>query len=127
MFRILIVDDTKSVHAYLKLILVKVDGVTIESVFDGQQAVSRLKKSQDFDLILLDWEMPILNGPQTLKELKKIQLLPPVIMLTSKNEIADIELVLELGASEFVMKPFTADILFEKIDSVARKEWVYAV
>lgn len=127
MFRILIIDDTKSVHAYLKLILAKMDGATTESVFDGQQAISRLKKSQDFDLIFLDWEMPIMDGPQTLKELKKIQLETPIIMLTSKNEVADIELVLSLGASEYVMKPFTADILFEKINSVTRKEWVYAV
>lgn len=127
MLRILIVDDTKSIHAYVKMMLNKINQVTTESVYNGMQAVDLLKERNNFDLIFLDWEMPVLNGPETLKELKSLDLKIPIIMMTSKNAIEDIELVLGLGAAEYIMKPFTYDILFEKIESVTSKDLLYAV
>ena len=126
MLRVLIIDDTKSVHAYVKMILNQVKEITIESVFNGSQGVELLKNNNNFDLILLDWEMPIMNGPETLQALKGLELQIPIIMMTSKNAVEDIELVLGLGASEYIMKPFTNDILFEKVESVIGKELVYA-
>lgn len=126
MFRILIVDDTKSVHSYVKMILAKLNGISVVSVFDGEQALALLKNSTDFDLIFLDWEMPNMNGPQTLMQFRTIQLHIPIIMLTSKNEAEEIEQVLRLGASEYVMKPFTFDILLEKMQFVTGKEFAYA-
>jgi len=68
-----------------------------------------------FDLILLDWEMPVKDGPTTFKELKTMGLKTPVFMLTSKNNPSDIIQMLEEGVTEYMMKPFTADIVREKI------------
>jgi two-component system chemotaxis response regulator CheY len=126
MLQILLIDDTKSVHAYMRLILNKINGVAIESVFNGVEACELLKKNAQFDLIFLDWEMPLMNGPETLRAIGRLNLEIPIIMMTSKNEITDIELALGLGASEYMMKPFTNDIVFEKMKFVMKSELIYA-
>ena len=126
MFRILLIDDTKSVHAYVKFILSKSPDIVTESVFDGSEGIKRLKKSKDFDLICLDWEMPILTGPETLKQMSQMGSTIPVLMMTSKNALEDISLVLSLGAAEYVMKPFTPAILFEKIEQITGKAFSHA-
>ena len=124
--RILIVDDTKSVHAFVRALLSKSKTITTESVYDGVQAVERLKQKNDFDIIFLDWEMPNLNGPDALQEIKSLGINTPVLMMTSKNAPEDIARVLELGASEYLMKPFTVDILFEKMSFVLGRAVEYA-
>ena len=113
--KILIVDDTKSVHSFVKAMLTKYPQVEFTDVFNGEEAMDFLKKSGEPHLILLDWEMPKKNGPQTLKELKSIGIKAPVIMMTTKNSPEDIQSMLEAGAIEYLLKPFTLDILLEKI------------
>ena len=91
----------------------------VESVFDGEQAVERMKKSpSDFDLIYLDWEMPKKTGPETFDEFKALGIKTPVIMLTSKNGSENIVQMLSAGVAEYIMKPFTKEILIEKIQSI---------
>lgn len=116
--KVLCVDDSKSVHAFLKQCLTEVTP-NITSAFDGSQAIELFKSGQTgFDLIFLDWEMPIKTGPQTLDELKQMGITIPVIMLTSKNSAENISQMLAAGVAEYVMKPFTKEILVEKIQAV---------
>ncbi|MGE3610975.1 MAG: response regulator transcription factor [Bacteriovoracaceae bacterium] len=126
MFRILIVDDTKSVHSFVKHILSRNRNIKTESVFNGSEALVLLKKDSAFDAILLDWEMPLINGPETLQALKRHDIPIPVVMMTTKNAITDIQTAMALGASEYIMKPFTEDILFEKLSLVTGKELINA-
>lgn len=126
MFRILIVDDTKSVHSFVKHILSRNRNIKTESVFNGSEALVLLKKDSAFDAILLDWEMPLINGPETLQALKRHGISIPVVMMTTKNAITDIQTAMALGASEYIMKPFTEDILFEKLSLVTGKELINA-
>ncbi len=126
MFRILIVDDTKSVHAFVKHLLSKNREIKTESVFNGSEALVFLKKDSAFDAILLDWEMPLLNGPETLQALKRHGISIPVVMMTTKNSLTDIQTAMALGASEYIMKPFTEDILIEKLSLVTRKDFTNA-
>lgn len=126
MFKVLIIDDTKSVHAFVKCLLAKSQGIAVTSVYNGIEALELINKDKAFDLILLDWEMPVLNGPETLKKIKSTALEIPVIMMTTKNKPEDIQKMLEAGASEYLMKPFTIDILFEKIEFVSGKAFKYA-
>jgi CheY-like chemotaxis protein len=126
MFRILIVDDTKSVHSFVKHILSRNRDIKTESVFNGSEALVLLKKDSAFDAILLDWEMPLINGPETLQALKRHDISIPVVMMTTKNAITDIQTAMALGASEYIMKPFTEDILFEKLSLVTGKELINA-
>lgn len=126
MFRILIVDDTKSVHAFVKSLLSKSKEIVATDVFDGLEAVELLKNNKEFDLILLDWEMPRLNGPDTFDQFLKMNLKIPTIMMTTKNAPEDIIKMLNMGVAEYLMKPFTIDILFEKIEYVSGRTLPYA-
>lgn len=115
---VLCVDDSKSVHAYLKSCLSDTN-MFIESVYDGAQAIDIIKTGKfKFDIILLDWEMPIKNGPDTFEELKQLGIKTPVIMLTSKNSADNINQMITAGVAEYIMKPFTKDIIVEKINTV---------
>ena len=117
-FKILCVDDSKSIHAFLQECLVPITE-TIDHVYNGQEAVDMLRGNLNaFDVIILDWEMPIKDGPTTFKELKELGLKTPVFMLTSKNNPSDIMQMVEAGVTEYMMKPFTADIVIEKIQQL---------
>lgn len=117
LLRILVVDDSKSVHAFVKECCAQ-NNWSIADVFDGQQAIELLKNNSEFDLILLDWEMPHLTGPQTFEEFKKNNIRIPVIMMTSRNSVEDISQMINAGVSEYIMKPFTQDIFIEKIKGI---------
>jgi two-component system, chemotaxis family, chemotaxis protein CheY len=126
MLKILIIDDTKSVHAFVKSLLSRSLQIQANSVFDGIQAIEHLKQNSNYNLILLDWEMPHLNGPDTFAEFKKINLNIPTIMMTTKNLPENIEKMMMMGVAEYLMKPFTIDILFEKIEMVTGESLIYA-
>ena len=117
--KVLSVDDAKSVHSFLKMCLSGTD-VDLAHAYSGEEALAILigDSKTEFDLILLDWEMPGLTGPDVLVKLKEANLTTPVIMLTSRNKPEDIMKILELGAVEYIMKPFTQDLIQEKINSV---------
>ncbi len=116
--RILIADDSKSVHAFIRSIFM---GTTHQLVHahDGQQAFEAWQKEpQGFDIILLDWEMPVLDGFGSLDKLLTAGCQTPIMMVTSKNEPSLISKAIERGAMEYVMKPFDREILFEKMEMV---------
>ena len=116
--KILCVDDSKAIHAFLNECLVPI-AESIEHVFNGQEAIDKLKSNPNaFDVIILDWEMPVKDGPTTFSEMKLIGVKTPVFMLTSKNNPLDIMQMIEAGVSEYMMKPFTSDIIIDKITQV---------
>lgn len=113
--KILCIDDSKSVHAFLKDCL---SGVALEvkSAFNGAEGLQTVNSNPEwFDCIFLDWEMPIKTGPEVLKELRDQNFSKPIYMLTSKNQLSDITQMIQLGATEYIMKPFTKDIILEKL------------
>mgnify|MGYP003348261189 FL=1 len=116
----------KPVHTFVKTLMGKVPDIQATSVFNGSEALSLLKTGKTYDLILLDWEMPELNGPETLQELLNLGVKTPVVMMTTKNDPSDIQKMIELGAAEYLMKPFTIDILFDKIEMASGKAFNYA-
>jgi len=126
MFKILMIDDSKTVHSYVKNLLLPFHEILVHSVFDGAEALQFLKTESDFNIIFLDWEMPKLNGPATFLELKKSNCKVPVLMMTTKNKVTDIAYMLELGVNEYLMKPFTVDILLEKIEYITGKTFTNA-
>ena len=126
MFQILIVDDTRSVHAFAKSLLAKAAGIETASAMNGEEGLAALQSGKTYDLILLDWEMPVLNGPETLEKIKLLGIRTPVVMMTTKNDPSDIQKMLSAGVSEYLIKPFTVDILFEKIEFATGKTFKYA-
>ena len=125
MFEVLVVDDTRSVHAFVRSLLAKAADIQVTSAYNGKEAVELLKGGKKFDLIFLDWEMPELNGPDTFQEMKGLGCTIPIVMMTTKNSPADIQRMLEQGVAEYLMKPFTIDILFEKLSFASGRNFDY--
>jgi two-component system chemotaxis response regulator CheY len=118
MIKILSIDDSKAVYAYIKNCFDD-DNYNLKHVLSAKEALELLKINPSaFDIILLDWEMPQMNGPEALVAIKKLGVSTPIVMVTTRNKEADIKLILESGATEYIMKPFTADIIQQKIQQV---------
>lgn len=117
--KILVIDDSKLVYAVVKEICDTLKWETINAP-DGQIGFEYLKSKEKYDLILLDWNMPNLDGIGFLKKcIGEYKILPvPVIMMTTENDPEKISLAISLGISEYIMKPFTADILEFKVKAV---------
>jgi two-component system chemotaxis response regulator CheY len=116
--RVLIVDDSKAIFMMVSQMLEE-KGHTGVWAEDGVKAVEYLESNQDIDVILLDWNMPNMNGPEFLeKNLSDSFTKTPIIMMTTENKPDYIKKALSLGAVEYIMKPFTNDILFNKFELV---------
>ena len=118
MGKILVVDDEKAINDIIQYNL-ESEGYEITSAYDGQECLD-IFKSQKFDLIILDIMMPKLDGFSVLREIRKTSQ-TPVIMLTAKQEEVDKVLGLELGADDYVVKPFSIRELTARIKAILRR------
>ena len=117
-YKILIVDDDENICELLRLYLEK-DGFETVVANDGEQAVDFASKYSP-DLILLDIMLPKLDGWQVCREIRKTSD-TPIIMLTAKGETFDKILGLELGADDYVSKPFDTKEVIARIKAVLRR------
>ena len=122
MVKIFVVDDSRAVHAILGEMLQGCN-ISLKHAYNGQEGLDALS-APDFaaDLVLLDWEMPILAGIDALPLLVRCRPNLPIMMMTSKNAMADIAEALSKGALDYIIKPFTKDILISKISQVSGLE-----
>jgi len=118
MTRILIVEDEESVLDPLELLLSK-EGFTIETARDGREALEKFAKTNP-DLILLDLMLPEVSGTEVCRQIRaKSQV--PIIMLTAKDTEVDKVVGLELGADDYVTKPYSKAELVARIKAVLRR------
>ena len=119
--KILVVDDEEDILELVRYNLAR-DGYRVVCAASGEQALSRAK-SEPFDLILLDLMLPGIDGLEVAKRLKSKPETRhiPIIMLTAKGEEADIVTGLELGADDYVTKPFSPRILIARVKAVIRR------
>ena len=118
MAKILVVDDDLNICELLKLYLEN-EGYTVFTANDGQAAVDTFKNKTP-DLILLDIMLPKMDGWQVCREVRKTSSVP-IIMLTAKGETFDKVLGLELGADDYVVKPFDAKEVMARVKAVLRR------
>ncbi len=116
--RVMVVDDDNNICEYLRLYLEK-EGYSVEIFHDGKSAVDAFSK-YDPAIILLDVMMPNMDGWQVCREIRK-QSQVPIIMLTAKGETFDKVLGLELGADDYVVKPFEAKEVIARIKAILRR------
>ncbi len=117
-YKILVVDDEERMVRFIRINL-EHDGFTVVEAYNGKQALQRLR-DQTPDLILLDVMMPDLNGFEVLEMIREISNVP-VIMLTAKGEEDDRVRGLELGADDYITKPFSQRELVSRIRAVLRR------
>lgn len=116
--KILVVDDDKNICELLRLYLVK-EGYSVTMAHDGQEALTAFDKLHP-DLVLLDVMMPVMDGWEACRKIRAKDN-TPIIMLTAKGEVFDKVLGLELGADDYVVKPFETKEVIARINAVLRR------
>lgn len=116
--RILAVDDDPHVLQFLKRAL-EDEGFVVAVAANGESALAQLPEA-DPDIILLDIRMPGLDGYQVLERIRKISNVP-VLMLTGLDGVTPIEHSFELGADDYIRKPFLTEVLVARIKAKARR------
>ena len=114
----LIVDDSKVIRKVARHILETLD-FAVDEAEDGRQALDRVDANMP-DVILLDWNMPVMSGMEFLQSLRASDRLvqPKVVFCTTENDIGHIRAAIEAGADEYVMKPFDRETLHSKLQIV---------
>jgi two-component system chemotaxis response regulator CheY len=118
MSKALVVDDSKTIRTIIRRILIGLGYEVLEAA-DGVQALEVLEPEKDsVKLVLADWNMPEMNGLELVKRLRQDPELASlkVMMVTTETEMGQMASALEAGANEYIMKPFTKDILQEKLE-----------
>jgi len=113
--RALIVDDSRFIRGFLRGLLEE-RGIECQEAVDGEAGLNRLRDDQPFDLALLDWNMPVMNGLDMLTRLRAEGFIDlKVMMVTTEAENEFIMAALDAGADEYLMKPFDDEALSEKL------------
>jgi two-component system, chemotaxis family, chemotaxis protein CheY len=112
----LVVDDSKTIRMLLKEQL-KGLGFEVTEAVDGRQALNRLRSMTQVDLVLVDWNMPEMDGISFVRAVRSESDYStlPMMMVTTNAELSQVSKALEAGVNEYIMKPFTMDILREKL------------
>lgn len=116
--KLLVVEDEKTLNKIVSKRL-ETAGYTVSSCFDGEEAINELK-NDSFDAIVMDIMMPKVSGLEVLEEMKKMQISTPVLLLTAKDSIDDRVLGLDMGAQDYLVKPFAFDELLARIRVMLR-------
>lgn len=117
--RLLIVDDSTTARTIVKKMFKDIE-VDISEAGNGKEALDLLNKNGSYDLALVDWNMPVMNGIDFLRTLRSNHDFDNmlVVMITTEVEISRITDALTAGANEYIMKPFTKDILIDKLNMI---------
>ncbi|GJL66823.1 MAG: chemotaxis protein CheY [Nitrospirales bacterium] len=112
----LVIDDSKAMRIILKQILESIGGI-VEEAGNGKEGLEKLKMMEEPDVILVDWNMPEMNGLDFVRTIRSEDVYRNIslVMVTTETEASQMKKALEAGANEYVMKPFTKDVIEEKL------------
>ena len=115
----LIVDDSKVIRKVARHILESLQ-FQVEEAGDGREALDRCQTATLPDVILLDWNMPVMSGMEFLRSLGAADIggRPKVVFCTTENDVAHIRAAIDAGADEYMMKPFDRETLESKLQLV---------
>jgi two-component system, chemotaxis family, chemotaxis protein CheY len=121
---VLLVDDSQYMRAIVRTLLNNIGVKRVSEAADGIAALDRIREDTP-DVIVLDWEMPLLNGPELVRIVRSPGVFPtpdiPIIMLTAHGHESRILESVRLGVNEFLCKPVSAKSLFERLVSIVLK------
>ena len=115
--RALVIDDSRAMRSIIAKILHTIGFQTLEAE-NGQHGLERLTKDGPFDAAFVDWNMPVMNGLEFIREVRSVRRdrSLPIVMITTEAETDKMLQALAAGASEYVMKPFNREILLGKLE-----------
>nr|WP_299239728.1 chemotaxis response regulator CheY [uncultured Halomonas sp.] len=119
---ILVVDDFPTMRRIVRSLLKELGYTNVEEAEDGQEGLSKLR-SGSFEFVVSDWNMPNLDGLEMLKQIRADDALKalPVLMVTAEAKKENIIAAAQAGANGYVVKPFTAATLEEKLNKIFEK------
>lgn len=120
--KFLVVDDFSTMRRIVKNILKQLGYENIDEAEDGAQAYSKLQTG-DYDFVVSDWNMPNMDGLELLKKIRSDERLKamPVLMVTAEAEKDKVITAIQAGVNNYIVKPFTAEVLKEKMDRIFEK------
>lgn len=113
--KVLVADDSSTMR---KIILRSLQAVGVSDAVeagDGDEAVS-IFQQQTFDMVLTDWNMPKKNGLEVIRDIRALNATVPIIMVTTEAEKTRVMEAIQAGVSDYLVKPFTADTLRQKLE-----------
>lgn len=121
--RAMVVDDSKAMRMILKRLLVDCGYDELLEGVDGRDALDQIVAMADSELpglMLVDWNMPNMNGLEFVTEIRKLARcrLTVLVMITTETAVERIQMALDAGADEYMMKPFTKEVLLEKLELI---------
>ena len=118
MYKVLIADDNKQIMSILSEYCKK-NNFTVSTVFDGEEALKEIEKNK-FDIVLLDVMMPKKDGFDVCRETRKFSNVP-IIMITARGEDYEKIMGLEIGADDYIVKPFSPGEIIARINAILRR------
>ena len=117
MKKMLLVDDSRTVRSVCRRTVKSLGFETLEAE-NGAVALEMMREHTDIDVVLLDWNMPVMDGLTFLKTLREESLpsQPVVVMCTTEADMSRIVEAMQAGADEYIMKPFTEEIVRDKFE-----------
>lgn len=114
--RALVIDDSRTVRVIIGKILEELN-IEVHQARDGLEALELLKTTPGIELMLVDWNMPRMDGLEFLRAVRAQRAYAnvPILMVTSESEAEQVARALDAGATEYLMKPFTKEILVAKL------------
>jgi two-component system chemotaxis response regulator CheY len=114
--RALVIDDSRVARAVIRGILQEMK-IDVAEAGNGREGLDCLQAASDFDLILVDWNMPVMDGIDFITAVRAQRAFDAVkiVMVTTETESEQVTRAIAAGANEYVMKPFTKDVLVAKL------------
>lgn len=118
--KIMLIDDSKTMRNIQKSVLAQLGHTQIEEACDGQDALTKVAAFAP-DLILVDWNMPNMDGLTFVKHFRAANKVTPLIMVTTESEKSRVIEAIKAGVNNYVVKPFTPDLLSQRINETISK------
>ena len=113
--KILVVDDSSTMRRIITNILKSVGQESVVEAGDGLEALAALQAHKDVALILTDWNMPNMNGLDFMVKVRESDKATPIVMITTEAEKQNVVTAIKAGANNYIVKPFTPEIIKEKL------------
>ena len=118
--RVLLVDDSQTMRSITRSVLATLGHHEIEEAADGREALDT-QATFHADLILCDWNMPVMDGLEFVQTLRRTDAITPIIMVTTESEMSRVLQAIKAGVDHYVVKPFTPELLRARIHETLRQ------
>ncbi len=119
--RVMVIDDSRTMRGIMRQVLETLGCAAVEEAIDGQDALSKVKAFRP-ELILLDWNMPNMDGLEFLRRFRAGDRETPVIMVTTESSRERVVEAIRAGVDDYVLKPFTAEELAQRIREALNRD-----